>query len=218
MALSGTGGRRLIPRYALSMTEKYLHKVYSVDSPEANRKLYADWSASYDAEVTENGYATPRRVAEALAQFADRTAPALDLGCGTGLSGVALRAAGFDTIDGIDITPEMIAQAEAKGAYRSLTAMAPGLPIPGGYATIAAIGVIGAGAAPADTFDHVMRALPNGGHFGLSFNDHALADRTFEGKVSEWVDCSAARLLFREYGDHLPGIDLRSMVYVLQKA
>ena len=52
----------------------------------------------------------------------------------------------------------------------------------------------------------------------FSYNDHALADPKHEAAVAEWTDCGAAALIFKEYGDHLPGIDLKSNVYILEKS
>ncbi len=200
------------------MTDRFLDKVYTARTANETRELYDDWAASYEAEVAENGYATPGRCAEALAQFmSDMSAPVLDFGCGTGLSGLALKLAGFVTIDGVDLSADMLAQAEGKGAYRALKQIDAGSPVDSGYEAIAAIGVIGAGAAPIDTFDQIMTALPQGGKFVLSFNDHALADPVNEGRISDWCDTGAARLLFKEYGPHLPGRDMNSNVYVIEK-
>lgn len=203
------------------MAEKFLDKVYDAKGTDETRALYDDWAASYDAEIAANGYATPRRCAEALAGFAaDKTAPVLDFGCGTGLSGLALRAAGFDVIDGLDLSEPMLDQARAKGLYRHLALIGPDDPLPfapGAYAAIAAIGVIGVGAAPLDTFDLLMHGLDRGGLFVFSFNDHALQHPEYEARVNAWVDPGAARLLFREHGDHLPGQDVKSMVYVIEK-
>ncbi len=200
------------------MTDKFLDKVYTARTADETRDLYDDWSASYEAEVAENGYATPGRCADALAQcMSDKAAPILDFGCGTGLSGLALKLTGFTTIDGVDLSADMLAQAESKGAYRALSQIGADSPIEGKYEAIAAIGVIGAGAAPISTFDLIMNALPQGGKFVLSFNDHALADPVNEGRISDWCDCGAARLLFKEYGPHLPGLDMKSNVYVIEK-
>ena len=203
------------------MTQNFLDKAYTARTADETRALYDDWSASYEAEVGKNGYATPARCAEALAAHSDDlTAPVLDFGCGTGLSGLALKLAGFATIDGLDLSAEMLAQARDKGAYRTLNVVEAGANLghsPGDYAAIAAIGVIGAGAAPIDTFDVLMNGLSSGGKLVFSFNDHALDDPVNEARVSEWVDCGAARLLFREHGPHLPGIGIGSNVYVIEK-
>lgn len=204
------------------MAQGYLDKVYDARDADETRALYDDWSASYEAEVRENGYVTPNRCAEALAKYTqDQTQPVLDFGCGTGLSGLALKLAGFATIDGVDLSPDMLAQAEAKRLYRALTVIDPDATLPpdlGGYAAIAAIGVIGSGAAPISLFDDLMRGMRQGGLLVLSLNDHALQDRANEARICEWTDCCAARLLFRENGPHLPGIGLKSNVYVLEKA
>ncbi len=200
------------------MTDRFLDKVYTARTADETRALYDDWSASYEAEVAEHGYATPGRCAAALAQFMpDTAAPILDFGCGTGLSGLALKLSGFTTVDGVDLSADMLAQAQTKGVYRTLTQIDADSPIEGTYQAIAAIGVIGAGAAPISTFDVIMSALPKGGKCVLSFNDHALSDPENEARISEWCDRDAARLLFKDYGPHLPGLDLKSNVYVIEK-
>ncbi|MEO0381572.1 MAG: methyltransferase domain-containing protein [Pseudomonadota bacterium] len=198
---------------------KFLDKAYSARDATSTRLLYDDWAASYEEEVSENGYATPGRCAEALKSFAgDLAIPVLDFGCGTGLSGLALKLAGFETIDGVDLSAEMLEGARSKGVYRHLDQIEAGAELPrGDYALCAAIGVIGAGAAPIDVLHMLMRALPCGGKLVFSFNDHALEEPGNEGGVAEWTDCGAARLLFKEHGAHLPGIDLKSNVYVLEK-
>ncbi len=201
--------------------KKFLDNAYGLEGAEETQAFYDAWSSSYDTEVAENGYATPARCAAALAQFApDTSAPMLDLGCGTGVGGAALKAAGFTTIDGSDFSDEMMAQAGKKGIYRRLLKADLTNPMPfeaGDYTNISAIGVLNPGHAPAETLDAVLEMLPSGGCFVFSLNDHALADGTYEGRLREVVDCGTAHLLFSEYGEHLPKIDLKSTVYVLRK-
>ena len=62
-----------------------------------------------------------------------------------------------------------------------------------------------------------MAGLGAGGRLVLSFNDHALADPQHEAKLAHYTDSGQAKLLFKEYGDHLPGIGVKSNVYVLAK-
>lgn len=204
------------------MTDKYLTKAYGTRDSASIRQLYDDWARSYDAEVGENGYATPGRCAQALkAGMTDLTAPILDFGCGTGLSGLALKLAGFSVIDGVDLSSDMLAQAREKNLYRTLNQIEANAPLPhrpGDYAAIAAIGVIGVGAAPISVFDTLMDGLESGGKLVFSFNDHALEDLNHEAKVQGYLDRDEAVLLFKEYGDHLPGIGLKSNVYVIEKS
>lgn len=201
------------------MSENFLDKVYSARDADSTRTLYDDWSASYEAEVAAQGYATPARCAEALAaHVTDKTTPLLDFGCGTGLAGLALRLAGFEVIDGVDLSPQMLARAREKNVYRTLSQIEADAPLAKNYTLISAVGVIGAGAAPISTFDTLMHALPGSGKLVFSFNDHALADPANTGRLNEWLDCGAARLLFMEHGPHLPGRDMNSTVYVIEKA
>jgi predicted TPR repeat methyltransferase len=201
------------------MFKTFLDLVYFDRDPCATRGLYDDWSGSYDVEMTGNGYVTPARCAQALASFAaDTSLPLLDFGCGTGLAGLAFRDSGFSVLDGVDLSGEMIAQADAKGIYRNLTPVEADTPIPGGYPFIAAVGVIGAGAAPLSVLDMLLHALPPGGLLVFSFNDLTLADPASMGRLNEWLDCGAARLLFAEHGAHLPEKNIQSTVYVVEKA
>lgn len=204
------------------MTDSFLNKVYAARSAEETRDLYDRWSSSYDAEVAENGYATPGRAAKALAKHVEPAGtPILDFGCGTGLSGLALKLAGFEVIDGMDISPDMIAEAEAKNVYRTLTKIDPDRPLPfeaGDYTAIAAVGVIGPGAGPIGLLDRLIEKLDRSGVMVFSLNDHALADRAYKGRVYEYLDTGTMRLLHHGYGPHLPGLKLKSSVYVLEKA
>lgn len=204
------------------MVKQFLDEAYHLDSLEDTQALYNDWAASYDAETSENGYATPGRLAEALAEHVDDlSAPILDFGCGTGLSGLALKLAGFKVIDGMDPNGEMLAQAMPKGVYRTLTEIDVTDPNPishGSYATITAIGVIGTGAAPPETFDLLMNALDPGGIMSFSFNDHAMADSAYTSRLNDWLDTGKARLVYSDYGPHLPKRNLNSTIYILEKA
>ncbi len=203
------------------MSKGFLHKVYDVQGSAPTRALYDAWSQTYEDELAENGYATPGRCAEALAAYMDDMEnPILDFGCGTGLSGLALKLAGFAHIDGVDLSAEMLEKAKNKRLYRSLSQIDGKAGVrhrPGDYTAIAAIGVIGAGAAPVSVLHNLMHGLAKGGKLVFSFNDHALEEPSFEAGLNEWLDCGAAALLFKEYGPHLPGINLKANVYVVEK-
>jgi predicted TPR repeat methyltransferase len=197
----------------------FLDKVYGIKGTEQTRALYDDWAPGYDVEVADAGYATPARCAKALAgAMTDKSLPVLDVGCGTGLSGQALADAGFRTIDGRDLSPGMVEQARSKNVYRSLAIVGPDDPLPERYAAMAAIGVIGAGAAPISLLDRMIVALPPGGLAVFSFNDHTLDDPAYADRVHSLIGQGTVTRLFEERGPHLPSLGLQSIVYVLQKA
>ena len=185
------------------------------------RPFYAQWAQSYDQEVGENGYITPLRIAEALARHVkDLSIPILDYGCGTGISGQAFQEAGFPTIDGVDISDEMLEVAAQKKIYRRLEVFAPetGPDVKlGAYNIIAAVGVIGAGAAPLAVLDQIMALLAPKGLLVFSFNDHTLEDPAYDGRVENYVKQGQAALHLKDYGDHLPKQKINSNIYILEK-
>lgn len=83
--------------------------------------MYRDWAERYDHDVFEVlGVTGTARIAALLAAHQpDRDSPVIDLGCGTGEVGVRLRALGFTDVDGVDLSPEMLAVADRKRCYAS---------------------------------------------------------------------------------------------------
>ena len=202
------------------MAKSYLKEVYSGDTNDS-RELYASWAATYDKEVQKNGYVTPKRIANALKDVVtDQSDFILDYGCGTGLSGFALQAVGFENINGLDVSQEMVSLAEKKSIYKNLKVFDPFTEIPvypDQYKIITAIGVIGAGAAPLQVFDSLFTLLPQNGLFAFSFNDHTLNDPNYEEKVERYLSSGHATILHKSYGNHLPKANLNSNIYILKK-
>lgn len=85
--------------------------------PDEVRALYDAWADRYDGDLDAWDYRTPTEVAELLRTTHPDATRVLDVGCGTGRAGRALRAAGFASIVGCDISPGALAYAEATGAY-----------------------------------------------------------------------------------------------------
>lgn len=199
-----------------------LKQAYGLEGPEKVGQFYTKWAAGYDDEVAENGYITPQRCSAALAQFAqDKTAPIMDLGCGTGLSGLALREHGFTCIDGFDLSPGMLEKARAKpDLYRDLAVCDLSQPLEMAediYQNAAAIGCISPDYMPPTVLNEILSKLPKGGCFSFSINDYSAQDGSIERHIGEICDCWMAEMLFKEYGEHLPGTGLKATVYVLRK-
>ncbi|MEL6767635.1 MAG: methyltransferase type 11 [Pseudomonadota bacterium] len=201
--------------------QKGLDAVYGVTGSEDTRSFYDEWSETYDNELSAHDYVTPQRCAEALkAHAADPTLPLADFACGTGLSGRALRDAGFTTLDGFDLSPGMLEKARTLDLYRNLAVADLSKPLDiqkNIYANAAAVGCITTDYMPVTVIDEILGKLPSGGCFVFSVNDHAAADRQIEGRINELIDCGWAELMMREYGDHIPKIGLNATVYVLRR-
>lgn len=205
----------------MSDHKDHLARAYKLETVAETQDFYTEWAATYDAEVMANGYATPARCASALAGFTpEQDLAILDIGCGTGLSGKHLAEAGFTRIDGCDLNAEMLEVAKTRNVYDRLWQSTLKDPFPfedGTYDAITAIGVIGPGAAPVDLLYGLLKKLKSGGFTVFSLNDTALADPQYECCVMSYTDCGAFELLFKEYGDHLPGHGLKSNIYVMRK-
>ena len=86
------------------------------------RHLFDQFSVDYDARMREQlAYTAP----EILRELAELVLPRkenlriLDLGCGTGLSGAAFKSMA-SSLDGIDLSPAMVAKARGRAIYDNL--------------------------------------------------------------------------------------------------
>ena len=198
----------------------YLRNVYDLATQADTDAYYTQWAASYDDELTRQGYQTPQRCADALRRFIASDAAVLDVGCGTGLSGAALAAAGFTNLAGTDVNAEMLDVARVAGRYRDTWVTDIEDPFPfavGTYDAIAAVGVIGVGAAPASLLRLALEALAIGGRMVFSYNDHALKVPEFTDALTDVVSSGLAEQEFAEHGAHIEGLGSMSTVFVLRR-
>ncbi len=202
------------------MTDDFLSRVYDLASQAETDAFYSEWASSYDRELIANGYRSPARCAAALAQFVATDRPVLDVGCGTGLSGVALAQAGFTELFGQDVNADMVEIARRRNLYKTLSIADITDPFPfepGTYDALAAIGVIGLGAAPPSFLDECLQALAVGGHLVLSYNDHVLEHEAYMSALDEALADGLAIEVFSEHGPHIEKLGSGSQVYVLRR-
>lgn len=92
-------------------------------SPQYVRHLFDQFSADYDARMLQHlTYKAPQILLELARLVLGPKIPkasTLDLGCGTGLSGMAFKPFAR-TLDGIDLSPRMITAAQARNIYDRL--------------------------------------------------------------------------------------------------
>jgi SAM-dependent methyltransferase len=92
------------------------------------REGYGVWAASYEATIKPDMDAW---LLERVGVDWTAVARAADLGCGTGRTGAWLAGKGVRAIDGVDVTPEMLDRARARGVFgelRCADVAATGLP------------------------------------------------------------------------------------------
>lgn len=82
---------------------------------------YDAWASSYERDLDAWSYRAPARVARSVVAHRPDAAQVLDVGCGTGLVGAALRAAGSQAeITGLDVSEASLRVAAASGVYAAL--------------------------------------------------------------------------------------------------
>jgi predicted TPR repeat methyltransferase len=92
-------------------------------SPEYTKNLFDNYALYYEQHMVETlTYHVPQHMARVLHRLIPRSEPiqhALDLGCGTGLSGVVLRDLSLH-LTGVDLSPNMLNVAREKAIYDEL--------------------------------------------------------------------------------------------------
>ncbi|NEO92716.1 MAG: class I SAM-dependent methyltransferase [Moorea sp. SIO3G5] len=83
-------------------------------------KEYDTLAQVYEDKVLNWQYACHQVAAELMAKFVASDGKILDLGCGTGLAGQALREQGYKTIIGVDISQKSLDIARDKHIYTAL--------------------------------------------------------------------------------------------------
>jgi predicted TPR repeat methyltransferase len=141
------------------------------DAPRSDagyvRHLFDQFSADYDARMMgQLAYAAP----QILRDLADLVMPGraalriLDLGCGTGLVGAMFKARAA-RLDGIDLSPAMVAKARARGIYDSLMVGDIETALTGKYDLILAADTLVYLGDLAKLFGAVVGCLSPDGHF-----------------------------------------------------
>ena len=89
--------------------------------PQQVAGRYDDWATSYDDDLASWSYRAPAVVAQTVMSRLPAAEDVLDVGCGTGLVGRALRELGFGgRIAGLDLSQASLDVAAQGGAYDSL--------------------------------------------------------------------------------------------------
>ena len=201
----------------------FLKRAYRLKNQQDTLSMYGDWAATYDQTMKDHDYQSPRRIVEALLRHcADKSVAIFDVGCGTGLSGMALAKAGFTEIDGSDVSPEMIGIArQLPGIYRQLTCVTSDDPFPfpeGAFQVITAMGVIADQHAPPRSIGQLLNKLHTGGLLIFSLNNHTLENPAYLQACHDAVTEGIAIILEDHDGPHMVKLGMTSKIMVLQKS
>jgi len=184
-----------------------LDRLYGAGDLEELRGEYDRIASAYDTELIHGmGYRSPGAVTAVAQRLLPPEARILDAGAGTGLLGVALAEAGFVRLDGLDLSPGMLAEAARKRVYDELREGRLGDQLAyetGAYDGVVSAGVLTVGHAPAECLDELVRITRRGGHVIFTLR----SDQTpagFEDKMAELLDTSRWELV--EQGDEFQAL------------
>eukprot|EP00980_Cylindrotheca_fusiformis_P027866 scaffold22560_cov135-Cylindrotheca_fusiformis.AAC.77 len=141
--------------------------------PEYIVGLYSTFASNFDdLLIGKLGYQTPTLLRRLLRQHISSSTTvtrALDMGCGTGISGAAFRDM-VDTLHGVDLSPEMIEKAKERKCYDRLRVgdIAFSLKTDEIYDLIFACDVFCYIGDLSEIFDGVLSSLSQGGLFCFS--------------------------------------------------
>lgn len=165
-----------------------LAEAYAVVTPDDNRELYRKWASTYESDfLKRRGYVYHENVAQVLLG-AHAIGPVLDVGCGTGVVGEVLAAAGVGPIDGLDLSPEMLTKAAQKidaagnPMYRTLIeadlTKTTGLP-DDTYQSVISVGTFTFGHLPVSSLAELFRVAAPGAKLAVGVNAAYFAEAEF---------------------------------------
>ena len=175
-----------------------LDEAYSVKTPDDNRRLYAKWAATYESSfVDAKQYRYPKAIAEVFNDVLPPVTRVLDIGTGTGLTGMYVtRLRPEVVIDGMDISPEMLAQAKLKTredgsvVYRALyerdlTVAVPNENAP--YEALFSSGTFTHGHLGPECLRNLLSLLAHDGWLVVGVNNEHFESKGFAGELESLV-------------------------------
>ena len=177
----------------------YAARAHALTSPAEARELYDAWAATYDADLAGPGgddYPLPGVVADVVARLDNSTADVLDAACGTGLVGEALARRGFTSVDGLDLSPRMLAHARARHVYHDLGPADLTQRLPGAgdkFGVVTCVNAFGPGHLPRSALAEFARVVHRGGHIVLTVGPERRAE--IEGHLKQLTGRRVARVV-----------------------
>ncbi|MEM1199023.1 MAG: class I SAM-dependent methyltransferase [Pseudomonadota bacterium] len=199
-----------------------LARAYELETPDDSLALYRDWADTYDDHLEQGlSYLSPKGVAAIFAEYVDDLGVhILDVGCGTGLAGMAAVGRGFKNLDGLDISPEMLEQARKKGIYSALIQgdLTGALEIADHtYNAAISSGTFTHAHVGAVAFDEIFRILKPGAVFACTVNAEVWVENGFGPKIRELTGRGVMHVLEIRPGAYFKGEDAVGRYIVFQK-
>jgi len=163
---------------------------YEAKTPQELIEAYGKWAHLYDNDTLEvMGYVGPKVAADMLDfHLESQDSRVLDAGCGTGLVGEILDKLGYENVDAMDFSADMLSEAEKKEVYRKLyqedingrLAIADN-----SYDATICVGTFTFAHVGPHAFDELVRVTRPGGHICFTIRDGAYQEYGYRTKMLE---------------------------------
>jgi len=202
--------------------ESFFDTAYTLKTSEETQKMYDRWAKVYDKDLNNGNYQQPARCANALQkQISYKNINILDIGCGTGLSGLALKESSFQNIDGCDLSSGMLEKAAKLEIYKRLFSCNLNEPPIDAkdeeYDAVTAVGVFSFGHIMPEAVDELLRVTKNNGIIIIGLNDHYYDEGSLTKKLDTLQLENSIKIIAQEHGEHIPENDLKGWVITLRK-
>lgn len=206
----------------MSNRSKIHERVLTATSKEELADAYAEWAKNYDRDlIDEMDYVAPFLACRMLEGYLEnRQALVLDAGCGTGLVGSCLHQQGFEQIDGVDYSEEMLDQAATKEIYRNLTRvdLTTLLPIPSeSYHAIISVGTFTCGHVGPEAFAELIRITKPGCFLCITVREEAWEKDGYRQSIEELEQQGAWQLLEATSADYIRQEGSHCRICIFQK-
>lgn len=196
---------------------KTLDRVYTAKNHDELMDAYKDWASDYDADLAEFGYVAHSVSARALDTLLDsKQADILDAGCGTGLVAEQLQALGYQQLDALDYSREMLDEAERKGLYQRYLQADLSRPLDldsNRYDAIVCTGTFTYGHVTPSAFNELIRITRPGGYICFTVREGAYEDHGYAQRMGELEERGDWTLLDVEEADYLKQEGVRCKVF-----
>ena len=197
--------------------EQTIQRLVASKSDEEAKQVYAEWQ-SYDSDLDAYGYIAPQLMANKLiAEVDEPDALIYDAGCGTGKVGAALHTAGYQRLEGSDLSESMLERAEALGIYQRLSVadFAQPLAHKNSYFDAAiSVGVWKDHFGPNLT-NELLRIVKPGGHVALSIRPQFMP--AFDAIADILTKDETVRICCNDLDDYIKGQQSTAHYVVMQK-
>jgi predicted TPR repeat methyltransferase len=182
---------------------EFVEAAYNLDDEAGMVEFYRKWAEDYDHQMLDQlGYTSPTKIAQHLAEhLPDSGATVFDVGCGTGLTCVYLAEKGYTSLDGIDLSPDMVRVAAQRGIYRELLVGDVNQPLErenASYDGVISSGTFTHGHVGPQPLDEIFRILKPGGILACTVHEDLWESMGFKQKLDQLVDAGSALRLTQQ--------------------